>query len=181
MIPLTSEALGQKSWVEQVKEYTSFTLNYQDWPTRLYTTHYSAAGQRKYGHQSYEITTRAAQALRDHIAIVPQKPGFGNIPSLLHREFVGWRLLEQAQRSLRAVMAGDFKTLGDAMDKTWALERSLVDPSVSLTETDLFYAASRCAGAWGGRPCDGWFVLICPPDKHERLRLSYKEYLNDHR
>ncbi len=71
-----------------------------------------------------------------------------------------------------AMLAGedvDPARLGDLLNRTWLLKRSLAS-NVSNPTIDSWYDAACSAGAWGGKVCGagggGFFLFIAPPECH---------------
>jgi D-glycero-alpha-D-manno-heptose-7-phosphate kinase len=70
--------------------------------------------------------------------------------------------------------------IGELLDETWALKRSLAD-GVSTTEIDQIYEAGRAAGALGGKLLGagggGFFLFFVEPGKRQTLRQALRKLI----
>lgn len=85
-----------------------------------------------------------------------------------------WLALEAVERAHKAARLGRWEEFGKYVDRAYAVERGLLEPS---QKRDLAYAAARSAGAWGGRPAGGGLVLVAPENLHETIKKEVEKYL----
>jgi D-glycero-alpha-D-manno-heptose-7-phosphate kinase len=69
----------------------------------------------------------------------------------------------------------DLAQIGELLDRTWKVKRSLSN-NVSDAEMDDLYEAGRRAGAYGGKLLGagggGFFMFLAPPYRHEQIRKA---------
>jgi D-glycero-alpha-D-manno-heptose-7-phosphate kinase len=76
-----------------------------------------------------------------------------------------------------AIIAGEFDTFGDAIDRGWALKRCLAS-KVSNQRIDEILAEARRAGAVGGKVTGagggGFILLYCLKDRRDQVRMALR-------
>lgn len=79
------------------------------------------------------------------------------------------QLVELAQQFVSSLMDGHLEMCGFVMDIAWKVKRRYAGSQ----QIDLWYAAARRNGAWGGKLCgagDGGFLLfLAPPERHQAI------------
>ena len=92
-----------------------------------------------------------------------------------------FRMLEIIEEALEIMGGeGDLSQLGELLDESWSLKRSL-SASVSTENIDAYYAAAKSAGALGGKLTGagggGMLLLFVPPEKQSRVRETLRHLL----
>ena len=85
------------------------------------------------------------------------------------------RMVASAEAVLGDLQSNRLDTLGEALDESWQLKKSLAK-GISNPVIDEAYAAARAAGALGGKILGagggGFLLFMVPRDKHETVRRA---------
>jgi D-glycero-alpha-D-manno-heptose-7-phosphate kinase len=88
------------------------------------------------------------------------------------------RIAQSAMEMEKALMAGDFRAAGAALDHEWQNRKTLI-AGISTPEIEAAIAAATGAGAWAGKVCGagggGCIVFLLPPEAREDVRRSLAE------
>ncbi|HEV2165921.1 MAG TPA: GHMP kinase [Thermoplasmata archaeon] len=91
-----------------------------------------------------------------------------------NRESLG-RMRELAAVSRDALLALDWRGLGEALDEGWRLKRSL-SAGISNASIDVAYDRAKAAGAWGGKVTGagggGFFLVVHPPSRSAQIESA---------
>jgi D-glycero-alpha-D-manno-heptose-7-phosphate kinase len=71
----------------------------------------------------------------------------------------------------------DISKIGELLDQSWRVKRSLAD-GITSSDIDAAYNAARKAGAYGGKVLGagggGFIMFMAPPDRHERIKEALR-------
>lgn len=85
------------------------------------------------------------------------------------------RMVASAESVLGDLQSDRLDTLGEALDESWQLKKSLAR-GISNPEIDEAYAAARSAGALGGKILGagggGFLLFLVPPEKQSAVRQA---------
>jgi D-glycero-alpha-D-manno-heptose-7-phosphate kinase len=85
------------------------------------------------------------------------------------------RMRELATTSRDALLARDWKALGDALDEGWKWKRSLTT-GITTPSIDAAYDRAKAAGAWGGKVTGagggGFFLVVHPPSRSAQIESA---------
>lgn len=69
--------------------------------------------------------------------------------------------------------------IGELLDQNWEVKKKLSN-KIENTEINKIYEIAKNSGAYGGKLLGagggGFFLFICPPEKHKELRTALQEY-----
>lgn len=81
-------------------------------------------------------------------------------------------MAEMARSAAEKVFRGDFDELGEMLDTSWKLKKTLAN-GISNTQIDRWYEKAKEAGAQGGKILGagggGFLVFFAPPSKHANI------------
>jgi D-glycero-alpha-D-manno-heptose-7-phosphate kinase len=85
------------------------------------------------------------------------------------------RMRELARVSRDALLAANWKGLGEALDEGWRWKRSL-SSGISSASIDSVYDRAKAAGAWGGKVTGagggGFFLVVHPPSRSSQIESA---------
>lgn len=85
------------------------------------------------------------------------------------------RMRELAKRTRDALLARDFRAVGEALDEGWRLKRALSE-GISSKAIDRAYERVKAAGAWGGKITGagggGFFLVVHPPERSAQIESA---------
>ena len=88
------------------------------------------------------------------------------------------RIAQSATDMEKALMVGDFRAAGAALDREWQNRKALI-AGISTPEIEAAITAATGAGAWAGKVCGagggGCIVFLLPPEAREDVRAALAE------